>query len=271
MKKLISLEGRLEMDIGSLLGIIVGFGMLLLAFFEEGGSPGALLSVTSIMIVFGGTIGAVVLSFPVKTLKKVPDSFKKVFITKKSSIPDLIIYFKEVSTLTRRNGLLSLEGELGKEEVDQFIKDGLQMVADGFEPDLIKDILETKIQGMIDKNKEGIHIFDAAGGFSPTMGIIGTVMGLVNVLSNLADPESLGPKIATAFIATLYGVAFANLLWLPIGSRLKALNEQDVLEKEVMLQGILMIQNGVNPNSIVAKLSSFVEEGMEDESKKEVE
>ena len=168
--------------------------------------------------------------------------------------------FRELSVKTRKNGLLSLEADLNESDMDSFTKKGLQMVVDGIEPSTIRGILETKLENMSERHHDGAAIFEAAGGFGPTMGIIGTVMGLVHVLSNLSDPNSLVLKIAVAFIATLYGVASANLLWLPFASKLKALDKLEILEKEMIIEGILLLQEGANPNALVGKLEGFLQE-----------
>lgn len=249
------------MDISILVSLIIGFGSLILAFVLEGGKLGGLLIGTAAMIVFGGTIGAVGVSFPMEQLKKVPKIFKVAFSKRESNTTELIDYFKNISMNTRKNGLLSLEAEFSQNNnMDSFTKKGLQMVVDGVEPHTIRSILELKLEALSERHRDGAAIFEAAGGFGPTMGIIGTVMGLVHVLSNLDDPSTLGPKIAVAFIATLYGVGSANLLWLPLASKLKVLNKIEVSEKELIIEAVLLIQEGANPNTLVAKLESFLSE-----------
>lgn len=249
------------MDLGIVISIIVGFGSLIFAFIEEGGSLGALLAPTAALIVLGGTIGAVGIAFPTHLLKKVHKIIGVAFKKQPDKRGELIEFFKELSIKTRKNGLLSLESDLSDENMDDFVKKGLQMVVDGIEPSIIRGILETKLENMSERHHEGAAIFEAAGGFAPTMGIIGTVMGLVNVLSNLSDPNSLGPKIAVAFIATLYGVGTANLLWLPLATKLKNLDKQEMLEKVMIIEGVLLLQEGANPNALVGKLEGFLEPG----------
>lgn len=249
------------MDLGIVISIIVGFGSMIFAFHEEGGSLSALLAPTAALIVLGGTIGAVGVAFPTHLLKKVHKIIGVAFKKQPDKRGELIEFFKELSVKTRKNGLLSLESDLNDENMDDFVKKGLQMVVDGIEPSIIRGILETKLENMSERHHEGAAIFEAAGGFAPTMGIIGTVMGLVNVLSNLSDPNSLGPKIAVAFIATLYGVGTANLLWLPLGTKLKNLDKQEMLEKVMIIEGVLLLQEGANPNALVGKLEGFLEPG----------
>lgn len=249
------------MDLGIIISIIVGFGSMIFAFYEEGGSLSALLAPTAALIVLGGTIGAVGIAFPTHLLKKIHKIVGIAFKKQPDKRGELIEFFKELSVKTRKNGLLSLESDLNDENMDDFVKKGLQMVVDGIEPSIIRGILETKLENMSERHHEGAAIFEAAGGFAPTMGIIGTVMGLVNVLSNLSDPNSLGPKIAVAFIATLYGVGTANLLWLPLGTKLKNLDKQEMLEKIMIIEGVLLLQEGANPNALVGKLEGFLEPG----------
>ena len=247
------------MDISVIIFIVLGVLSLVGAFLIEGGSPLALVAPTAAMIVFGGTIGAVGLAFPIGVLKTIPKMFKVLFNPRKIELADLVGYFRDISYKTRKNGLLSLEGEVSSDpNLDPFIKKGLQLVVDGVDPQAVRGILELELESTSERHREGGAIFESAGGFAPTMGIIGTVMGLVHVLSNLSDPASLGPKIAVAFIATLYGVASANLFFLPIGHRLKALDEKEIKEKTLIIEGILYIQEGINPNTIAEKLKGFL-------------
>ncbi len=247
------------MDLGIIISLIIGFGAIILGFTLEGGALHALFEPTAAVIVFGGTIGAVGVSFPMKTIKKIPHALKLAFTPQKRDIDSLVELMKEMAIKARKEGLLNLEAYVQNASVDPFIRKGLQMVVDGIEPHLIKGSLEIKVENMSNKRREEIAVFDSAGGFSPTMGIIGTVMGLVQVLGNLTNPDELGPKISVAFIATLYGVGTANLLWIPIANKLKALEKDEILEKEMIIEGLLLIQEGVNPSVLATKLESFME------------
>lgn len=245
------------MDLSSIIGIVVGFGMLLVAFVLEGGEIGALFAPTAAMIVFGGTIGAVMTSFTMSEIKQIPQLFKIMMTEKKYEVNELISILCGFAEKARREGLLSLERETANID-DEFLRQGIQLVVDGTDPALVRDILETQIDFTDQRHKTGADIFESAGGYSPTMGIIGTVMGLVHVLSNLSDPDKLGPSIAVAFIATLYGVAFANLLWLPMGHKLKLKSKQERFMREIALEGILSIQAGDNPSIVKEKLRAFL-------------
>jgi len=255
-----SIEGQGEDNMEVIIGLVIGFAALLIAFIEEGGALGSLVAPTAAMIVLGGTFAAVIIGAPGKDIKRLPKIFKVLFSTRKSKTVELILYFKELSFKTRKNGLLSIESEISADpNIDPFIKKGLQMVVDGVEGQIVRDILELQMDMTAERHKAGAAMFEAAGGFSPTMGIIGTVMGLVNILGNLSDPNSLGPMIATAFIATLYGVATANIAWLPMASKLKIMDKQETNERELIVEAILCIQEGVNPNTIVEKLKGFLD------------
>ena len=243
-----------------ILFLIIGFGSLIGAFVLEGGHFGSLLEPTAAMIVLGGTLAAIGIGTPLDILKKLPVAFKMALSKSKSDLPSLVLYFKELAFKTRKNGLLSIEGEISSDpDLDPFIKKGLQMIVDGVEPQSVRGILELEAEMTSARHKKIAGMFDDAGAYAPTMGIIGTVMGLVHVLGNLSDPGSLGGSIAVAFIATLYGVATANILWLPIGKKLKALDYKEEIQKTLIIEAILFIQEGVNPNTIGEKLKSFLD------------
>lgn len=246
------------MNIFSIIFVIISFGSMIGGFIFEGGSPVMLTSASAAIIVFGGTIGAVGLSFSANKLKNIPAMLKLIFTAKDRDLVEIVSYFKALSFKTRKEGLLSIEGEI-TDDLDPFVKKGLQLVVDGVEPQMVKTILEFELESTYDRHKEGAAIFDAAGGFAPTMGIIGTVMGLVQVLSNLSDPAVLGEKIAVAFIATLYGVGSANLIWLPLASRLKDLNNEEIKEKQLVIEAVLLMQEGANPNILAEKLKGFLD------------
>lgn len=248
------------MDLGIIISLVIAFASIIIGFTFEGGALHSLWQPTAAIIVFGGTIGAVGISFPASTLKKLPKIMGIAFKKRPDKLSGMIEFFKGLAVKTRRDGLLSLESELDTYDMDSFTKKGLQMVVDGVEPSTIKGILENKLENIAERHESGTAIFDAAGGFAPTMGIIGTVMGLVQVLGNLGNSSELGGKIAVAFIATLYGVGSANLLWLPIAGKLKAIDKEECLEKQMVIEGILLLQEGANPNTLVSKLEGFLSE-----------
>lgn len=245
------------MDLSSIIGLVLGFGALIFGFIEEGGSLLSLLAPSAAVIVFGGTFGATILGFPMDDIKQVPSLLKITFKEKKYNITELITNLTGFAEKARREGLLCLERETANID-DEFMRQGIQLVVDGTDPALVRDILETQIDFTDQRHKIGADIFESAGGYSPTLGIIGTVMGLINVLGNLSNPDELGPAIAVAFIATLYGVCFANLVYLPIGHKLKLKSKQERFMKEIALEGILSIQAGDNPSIVREKLRAFL-------------
>jgi chemotaxis protein MotA len=246
------------MDISTIVGILLGFGGLIIGFVLEGGEVSALFLGPPAIIVFGGTFGAVLASFPLKEIKKLPMWFKIAFTDKGFGADEAYETLVRFAEKARREGLLSLEQEL-ETVTDRFTRQGMQLVIDGTDPDVTREILESNISVMEKRHKVGIAVFEAAGGYAPTMGIIGTVMGLVHVLGNLSDPESLSKSIAGAFIATLYGVATANILWLPIATKLKQKDKFEVAAMEMVLDGILSIQAGENPSILKEKLKTHLE------------
>jgi len=238
---------------------LFGFIMLIAAFVLEGGALGALAGLTPAMIVFGGVIGATGLTMPAATLKAAISALPTAFKGKKNDPVELINYFSELSSKARKSGLLSLDSETNNEQLDQFIRLGLTQVVDGVHNEELRRTLETEVDVMTERHSARAKVFEAAGGYAPTMGIIGTVMGLVHVLGNLSEPDKLGPLIAAAFLATLYGIASANLIFLPLGGRLKALDEQEVFRKSLIIEGIMSLQHGDSPAILKRKLGTFLE------------
>lgn len=256
------------MDISTILGIVFGFGMLLFGYVLEEGEIAALILLSPAVIVFGGTMGTIFTSFTLKDVTNLGKFIKEAITLPKSNKELLLQFFMDLAQKARTEGLLSLEGALESGEfakqMTPFIEKGIKLIIDGTAPELTKEILEKEIEVSEEELKVGIAMFEAAGGFAPTMGIIGTVMGLVKVLGNLEDPEALAESIAAAFIATLYGVSFANVVFLPLGGKLKLKMKREAAEKEFIIEGILSIQAGENPNLIKEKLLSFIDEKARD-------
>ncbi|ATW26968.1 flagellar motor protein [Candidatus Formimonas warabiya] len=249
------------MDISTPLGILLGFGCIALAFVLDGGHLNALFSKTAALIVFGGTIGATMASHTMKEIARIPSLVMKVIKKEQNNTEEIIQYLVTLSGKARAQGLLSLEAETNSENLNKFdplMKDCLELAVDGTEAEVFREIIENKIElsYMVDKKNAGI--FEVAGGYAPTLGIIGTVMGLVHVLSNLSEPDKLGPAIAVAFIATFYGLSSANLFWLPISYKLKGLSAQKRLVQELIMEGTLAIQGGENPLTLERKLKTFL-------------
>lgn len=238
-------------------GILAALAALIGGFLWEGGHWEGLVEKTALLIVFGGTFAAVAVSFPASRLRQVPESLKTAFRPSELNVHTRIDELVDLATTARREGVLSLENKI-VEHPDPFIRNGLQIVVDGTDPELSRQILEFEIDAIEQRMENQAKIFESAGGYAPTMGIIGTVMGLIHVLGNLSDPGSLGPAIAVAFTATLYGVASANILYLPIASKIRIRAAESVQFTEMMLEGVLAIQAGENPALIRKKLTAFM-------------
>ena len=248
------------MDRGTGIGLGLALISILGAAVVEAGSTSILFALTNLpsaMIVFGGTIGALIVAFPLERVTKLGKVLGVAFRQEATSDRHLVGLFVRLAERGRREGLLALENEAQTIE-DYSIKKGLLLVVDGTDPELVREIMEADVAAMSERHEGNFAMFSAAGGFAPTMGIIGTVMGLVNVLSHLDKPEELGKSIATAFIATLYGVLSANVFWLPIGERLKQRNKEEVGRRTLAVEGVMAVQAGDNPRVVREKLEAFL-------------
>lgn len=246
------------MDISVGLGLLIALAGLMMGTLMEGGSLLGLIGISAGLIVFGGTIGVVIVAFGISGLLKVPKLLMLSLRGGGHEAEQVIGQLVSLSEKARREGLLSLEEE--SEAVgDPFLKKGLMLVIDGTDPEQVRSILEIDLINMEERHARGYEIFKEAGGFSPTLGIIGTVLGLIAVLSELGgNTEELGHSIALAFIATLYGVGAANLFWLPTAKNLELKSKAEIHVKQVLLEGIMSIQAGDNPRVVEEKLQGFL-------------
>ncbi|TDY44510.1 chemotaxis protein MotA [Alicyclobacillus sacchari] len=245
------------MDLATILGLVIAVVGLVGGYVMDKGALGALIQPPAMLIVFGGTIGATLLSNKMKSFTSIIRYLRIAFMSPKRDPRETIEQLVDLATMARREGILALEDHVDSFE-DPFIRNGIRLIVDGIDPELVKEMLETEISYIEQRHEVGINLFESAAGFAPTMGIIGTVMGLVHVLGSLSDVSKLGPEIATAFIATLYGVASANVFWMPIGNKLRVRSHEEILEREMSVEGILSIQAGENPNVLRQKLMSFL-------------
>ncbi|HXE44799.1 MAG TPA: flagellar motor protein [Conexibacter sp.] len=256
------------MKAATAIGIGAGVFALLFASMMEGTQPMAFFNISALIIVIGGTGAATLSSVGMDTMKKIPQLYKLAFGPPELDMRGRVELVVSLAEQARREGLLALDAQLSEID-DEFTRKGLQLVVDGTDPELVREILEAEIDGMTTRHALGATAFEKAGGFAPTMGIIGTVMGLVHVLQNLSSPASLGPAISTAFIATLLGVGSANVIFLPVGARLRQLSSAEAELRILTLEGILAVQAGDNPRVVGDKLRSFIapaERGGEDEA-----
>src|SRR3954466_7378402 len=245
------------MDPGTFAGIALALGCLFGSVVMEGGNPAAIIAPGPMLLVFGGTFGVAMASGLLKDATGIANIFKSALLTKKQEANESITQLVSFAEKARREGLLALE-EAAKSVDDPFLKKGLELAVDGTDPEELCDILENELYSMKSRHKVGIKFMENMGGFAPTLGIIGTVLGLVHVLENLSEPGKLGPLISSAFIATLWGVMSANVLWLPMGNKLKRVSEIEAHHRELVIEGILAIQAGANPRVIEQKLLTYL-------------
>ena len=245
------------MDIFAILGCVIGIAFILTAQAMEGGNAGQLMQVTAGMIVMGGTLGAIVGSFPMDDLKIAMGAMKEVLFPPKVNFDALITEIVGFATKARKEGVIVLEKE-AKHASDPLLTLGLETVADGADPSLVQGMMENQNTQLEEKVTKGSKVFESAGAYSPTFGIIGAVLGLIQVMQNLSDPSKLGAGIAVAFVATVYGLFIANLVFIPVSTRIKSNYQKVFLAKEMMLEGVLAIQAGESPALIERKLQSFL-------------
>ncbi|GAB6068073.1 flagellar motor protein [Methylothermus subterraneus] len=246
------------MDLLSLLGFFLGIMAVVGGNLLEGGKLAFLVNGPAFLIVLGGTLGAVMLQTPPNLFVNALRDLQWVVSLPRIDLSQRIQRIVQWSALARKEGLLGLESELEREP-DGFVRKGLQLLVDGNETEIIRDCLELE---MYAKEQQALHaakVFEAMGGYAPTLGILGAVLGLIQVMQNLTDPEKLGHGIATAFVATIYGVGFANLVFLPIAGKLKAHIRKITLLRQVTIEGLVAIAEGENPRNIELKLNGFLE------------
>ncbi|NEP77092.1 MAG: motility protein A [Okeania sp. SIO3B3] len=242
------------MDIATIIGTVMGFG-LILAAMVLGGNIGGFIDVPSALIVVGGTIAATLVMFPLSVVLGTVKIGLKTIVAKVPSPTAAIDEVVRLSDLGRREGLLALE----KAHVeDEFMRKGLRMVADGSTPQMVRAVLETEIEFLKKRHTRGQGVFKAMGGAAPAFGMIGTLVGLVQMLQNMADPSAIGPAMAVALLTTMYGAILANVLFLPMAKKLEERSGEETQFMEIVLEGIMAIQNGENPRIVQERLMAFV-------------
>lgn len=248
------------MDFSTVGGFLFAMIMIVLGAYFEHVTLQSMLGLSAFLIVIGATTGATILSHAVEELKAVPASLKLILFPPKRDYHAMIEILVGLAEKARRNGLLSLQEDVDG-STNPLVKQGLTMAVDGADPDAVIEVMEALSDREAEEVLQAAAVFDTAGGYAPTLGIMGTVMGLVTVMGNLSEPDTLGPAIAVAFLATLYGVGFANVLFLPIGAKIKALIKQQNHFNEMVITGISGIQSGENPRNLREKLSIYLPHG----------
>lgn len=258
------------MDLASVIGTLLGITAIVGGQVLEGGHIGQILQGTAGLIVFGGTFGAMLVAFPTQDIKKaiglIPLIYQNVDMDVRPTIDEII----RIATIARKEGVLAVEGQRDSIENPLF-KKAIKYVIDGFEPNTVKEIIDTEIYLAFEEEENAGKVFEGAGGFSPTIGIIGAVLGLIHVMSMLNNPDKIGEGIAVAFVATVYGVGLANLILIPWGTKIKRKAAQRMTTREVVKLGVVGIQEGLNPHFLREKLEVYVEEHLRrgDEERKQ--
>lgn len=245
-----------NMDLNSVMGILLAFVAIIGGQVLEGGHAGSLIQAAAFLIVMGGTIGAVLLQSPVKVFLNGIKMSAWVFFPPVNSPQILIKQIINWSHIARKDGLLALESHVSVVK-DPFSKKGLQLLADGSTAEKLREVLEIDILALETYQRQSARIWEAAGGYAPTIGILGAVLGLIHVMENLTDPNLLGSGIAVAFVATIYGVGLANLVCLPIANKLKSIINEQVVMQEILVDGFVAIANGENPRFIENRLQGY--------------
>ena len=247
------------MDLLSILGLVIGFGMILIGQYLEGGHLATLINGPALMIVLGGSTGAILLQSPFATFQRAIRLSQWIFHPPTYEVTGSIQRLMHWSSVARKEGLLALE-KLIEKEPDRFIRKGMQLLVDGNEPEVIRETMEIELISREDNDIQAANVFESMGSYTPTLGILGAVMGLIHVMGNLAEPDQLGSGIAVAFVATIYGVGFANLIFIPMGNKLKAIIKQQSQFREMLIEGVVAIAEGENPRAMQGRLSGFLQE-----------
>jgi chemotaxis protein MotA len=244
------------MDIATVVGILSSFG-LVAAAIAMGSGLELFINLPSLMIVVGGTLGATMINYPLKEVLGVFKIVQNALLVKTVAVRELITRFVELANKARREGILSLESEMEGLK-DEFFQKGLQLSIDGLEPEQIREIMETELDFVRNRHQLGAEVFTTMGTFAPAMGMIGTLIGLVQMLQSMDDPSSIGPSMAVALLTTFYGSLLANIVCMPIAGKLRTRSKEETLAKEMTIQGVISLSKGENPRVLEQKLLAFL-------------
>lgn len=248
------------MDAATIVGFILGMGCILIALMQSDAGLRPFWDLQSLLITVGGSMGAVIISFSSEQLKSIPKMIRIAFQSEEKDPLDIIDGMIDLAEKARREGLLALEDSLSRTD-DPFLHRGIQLIVDGTDPELVRDILETDLAYIEDRHRTGKSMFDTMTAYAPAFGMIGTLIGLILMLRTLDEPSTIGPSMAVALITTLYGVVMANLVTGPIATKLAVKSAEEICLREMMLEGILSIQSGENPRIVEEKLMGFLAPG----------
>jgi len=246
------------MDVASVIGILAGIGLLAGSVLLAGGaSVGAFFDLPSLAMVFGGSLAAVLISLPLRSVLNVGRICKQVFVNRREDCAQLVADLVRLAVIARREGLLALESRLPKIS-NRFVLMGVQMAIDGTRPEVIDDVLRAEMESLAARHQGGKLVLEQLARFAPAFGMVGTLVGLVIMLCNMSNPEAIGPGMAVAMITTLYGVVFANLVCIPFAEKLSYLSRHELVAMEIIVRGILGIQSGDHPRIIEQRLACLV-------------
>lgn len=245
------------MDLGTVIGLCVAFIAVALSIFMGGGNPLGLINIPSLIVVFGGSAGAVIAAFPLSRSLALPKLVMKAAFGANADPADAIRDLVKYAEIARREGILSLENHV-QDMKDEFIVRGIKMAIDGTDPELIKVIMETELEGLMERHMQGKMVLDQLAKYAPAFGMIGTLMGLIFMLASMDDPSTIGPSMAIALITTLYGAVIANTFAGPLGDKLYFKDQEEVLLKTIIIAGVMAIQSGDNPRVVESKLLTYL-------------
>ncbi|MCR4402732.1 MAG: motility protein A [Firmicutes bacterium] len=244
------------MDLTTFIGIVAGLVLVGVAI-EVGGSLQSFIDLPSVMITIGGTVAATLISFRLDDIKNVLRVTKVAFTRRPTQLTEVMVQIISLAELARREGLLALDNSLDKVK-DDFLRHGLQLVVDGVDATVIREVLETDLDAIEERHKMGRKLFDQMALFAPAFGMIGTLIGLIQMLRNINDPSAIGPGMAVALVTTFYGAMLAYLVFMPISGKLAVRGSEEALEKQILIEGVLAIQSGDNPRIVEEKLRAFL-------------
>jgi chemotaxis protein MotA len=244
------------MDLATIVGIISAFGLVIIAIVMGGGLS-VFINIPSLTIVVGGTMGATMINYPLKDVLGAISVAKNAFFNSNSSADEIVRQFVEFGGKARREGILALEADVKNVE-DDFLGKGLQLSVDGLEPQAIETIMDTEVEFLRGRHQAGAEIFSTMGTFAPALGMIGTLIGLVQMLQSMDDPSSIGPAMAVALLTTFYGSVMANLMYMPIAGKLRVRSKEETLVKEMIIQGVISLTKGENPRILEQKMLAFI-------------
>ena len=244
------------MDISTVAGFTVGFGLVFMAIFSKAGSQ-TFIDIGSMLITIGGTIGAALINYSIPHITGLGKLFSQTMKKNEVEMVDIITMMVSFAEKARREGLLALEYDVEQIE-DRFIRNGMQLVIDGTDPELVRDIMETELSYLKERHKSNHAFVKALGAYAPAFGMIGTLIGLIQMLVNLNDPSKIGAGMAVALVTTFYGAIMANLIFLPLAGKLEIKSQEEFLIKEIVIEGVLSIQAGENPRVVREKLKAYL-------------